>query len=277
VQLRDVTVTPTNDLPVYIDNATLAGGVARVLASPLNLGVRLSNNLIETPRCGRLRPQTNACDPTPVTRVRDLVDVLGPRRDISLYAASTLGARFPVITAPGFVASCKSVGALDYTKQDVCEPGSSMSDGGFLENSGLLTIHDLLPAIRTRVASYNARHARKYAIYVVELDNHAQRDADKGEIGSARVGATVLNLTSARNFIEGYARESVVEYVGSDCFLRVHPSVSAAGSAPTGWLLSDDAERGLAQSLLSTPVPPATVAKLVKWIDGTTTKRSCVP
>jgi hypothetical protein len=277
VRLRDVTVTPTNDLPVYVDNATLAGGVARVLASPLNLGATLSNNLTDVPRCGRLRARPEPCDPTPVTRVRDLVDVLGPRRDMSLYAASTLGARFPVITAPGFVASCDSAGSLGHAEGDDCEPDSSMSDGGFLENSGLLTIHDLLPDIRQRVTAYNAGHARKYAIYVVELDNHAQRDADTGEIDSARVATTVLNLTSARDFIEGYAREAIVDYVGSDCYLRVHPSISAAGSAPTGWLLSDDAERGLAQSLLSTPVPPATVAKLTTWIDGATTKQSCVP
>ncbi|MDX6524849.1 MAG: hypothetical protein QOI43_360, partial [Gaiellales bacterium] len=148
----------------------------------------------------------------------------------------------------------------------------------FLENSGLLTIRDLLPDIRQRVAGYNHAHpSTPYAIYVVELDNHSRRSADTGEIASARVATTALNLTSARDFIEGYARESVVDFVGSACYLRVHPTVNAAGSAPTGWLLSDDAERGLAQSLSAGSATNPTLQMLVSWIDGANADRSCVP
>jgi hypothetical protein len=268
VPLRSVTVQPDNDLPVYIDNATLAGGVARVLASPLDLAARLTNNADTNHVCGELIASRTLCNTTPVARVRDLANVLGPQRDMPLFDASTLGARFPVITAPGYVASCGSG----------CESSSSMSDGGFLENSGLLTIRDLLPDILQRVAGYNRAHpAARYAIYVVELDNHSRRSADTGEIASARVATTALNLTSARDFIEGYARESVVDFVGSACYVRVHPTVNAAGSAPTGWLLSDDAERGLAQSLASGSATNPTLQMLVSWIDGANADRSCIP
>jgi hypothetical protein len=268
VSLRSVTVRADNDLPVYIDNATLAGGVARVLASPLDLAARLTNNADTNHVCGELVASTTLCNPTPVARVRDLANVLGPARDMPLFDAATLGARFPVITAPGYVASCGSG----------CESSSSMSDGGFLENSGLLTIRDLLPDIRQRVAGYNHAHpSTPYAIYVVELDNHSRRSADTGEIASARVATTALNLTSARDFIEGYARESVVDFAGSACYLRVHPTVNAAGSAPTGWLLSDDAERGLAQSLSAGSATNPTLQMLVSWIDGANADRSCVP
>ena len=159
-----------------------------------------------------------------------------------------------------------------------------MSDGGFLENSGLLTLREILPLVSRRLAAENAKLAQEspeaapYTLYVVELDNHARKITDTGEIQSkGGAGATLLNLTSARDFIEGYARESVINFVGSGCFLRVHPTASAAATAPTGWLLSDDAESGLAQSLQA-PSPTYTdVRQLVRWMDGSSTNAECTP
>jgi hypothetical protein len=292
VSLRSVVPTTTNSLPAFIDNATLAGGVARVIVSPLELAPHLTNNAEARQICGTMR-RDPTCRVPPVTRARDLVDVLGAGRDMPLLAAATLGARFPIITAPGYVASCGNPGTMDSPPESRCdEPSSSMSDGGFLENTGLLTIREMLPLISQRIAEENAKIAEQnaeipaenaedraapYALYVVELDNHARKATDTGEIKSARVATTVLNLTSARDFIEGYARESVINYVGSDCYLRVHPTASAAGSAPTGWLLSDDAESGLAQSLQSPSPTYKTVQTLVQWIDGTHEDGACVP
>jgi hypothetical protein len=284
VALRSVTPTKANDLPVFIDNSTLAGGVARVVISPLELALHLTNNAEGRRNCGAMQ-QEPVCTLPPVARARDLVDVLGEDRDMPLMAAATLGARFPVITAPGYVASCSDRGAWGFTPQKRCdEPSSSMSDGGFLENSGLLTIREMLPLVSRRLAAENAKLAQEspeaapYTLYVVELDNHARKITDTGEIKSkGGAGATLLNLTSARDFIEGYARESVINFVGSACYLRVHPTASAAGNAPTGWLLSDDAESGLAQSLQAPSTTYADVRQLVRWMDGTNTNAECTP
>jgi hypothetical protein len=284
VPLRSVMPTRSNDLPAYVDNATLAGGVARVVVSPLELALHLTNNAEVRPSCGTMRSEP-ACILPPVARARDLVDVLGDHRDLPLMAAATLGARFPIITAPGYVASCDEPGAWLHAPATHCdEPRSSMSDGGFLENTGLLTIREVLPLISRRLAAENAKRAQErpeaapYTLYVVELDNHARKLTDKGEIRSeGGAGTTLLNLTSARDFIEGYARESVINFVGSGCYLRVHPTASAAGNAPTGWLLSDDAESGLAQSLQAPSPTYADVLKLVRWMDGTGTNAECAP
>ena len=52
-----------------------------------------------------------------------------------------------------------------------------MSDGGFLENTGLLTIREVLPLISRRLAAENAKRAQEspeaapYTLYVVELDS----------------------------------------------------------------------------------------------------------
>ena len=284
VPLRSVMPTRSNDLPAYVDNATLAGGVARVVVSPLELALHLTNNAEVRPSCGTMRSEP-ACILPPVARARDLVDVLGDHRDLPLMAAATLGARFPIITAPGYVASCDEPGAWLHDAATHCdEPRSSMSDGGFLENTGLLTIREVLPLISRRLAAENAKRAQEspeaapYTLYVVELDNHARKLTDKGEIRSeGGAGTTLLNLTSARDFIEGYARESVINFVGSGCYLRVHPTASAAGNAPTGWLLSDDAESGLAQSLQAPSPTYADVLKLVRWMDGTGTNAECAP
>jgi hypothetical protein len=284
VSLRSIMPTQSNDLPAYIDNATLAGGVARVIVSPLELALHLTNNAEERPGCGTMRAEP-PCTQPPVARARDLVDVLGDHRDMPLMAAATLGARFPIITAPGYVASCNDPGAWMHEGEARCdEPRSSMSDGGFLENTGLLTIRELLPLISRRLAAENARLAEEgsgaapYTLYVVEFDNHERKQTDKGEIKSGGgAGTTLLNLTSARDFIEGYARESVINFVGSACYLRVHPTASAAGNAPTGWLLSDDAESGLAQSLQAPSPTYADVRKLVRWMDGSGTEAECAP
>ena len=202
-----------------------------------------------------------------------------------LMAAATLGARFPIITAPGYVASCNDAGAWEHDQLIGCdEPHSSMSDGGFLENTGLLTIREMLPLVVRRIAAENRKLAQEnskaapFTLYVVELDNHARKLTDKGEIKSGGgAGTTLLNITSARDFIEGYARESVINFVGSACFLRVHPTASAAGNAPTGWLLSDDAESGLAQSIQAPSPTYEDVERLVRWMDGTGTNADCTP
>ena len=284
VSLRSVTPTKSNHLPVYIDNATLAGGVARVVVSPLELALHLTNNPEGRTNCGTMRSEP-VCTLPPVARARDLVDVLGDNRDMPLMAAATLGARFPIITAPGYVASCNDAGAWEHDQLIGCdEPHSSMSDGGFLENTGLLTIREMLPLVVRRIAAENRKLAQEnskaapFTLYVVELDNHARKLTDKGEIKSGGgAGTTLLNLTSARDFIEGYARESVINFVGSACFLRVHPTASAAGNAPTGWLLSDDAESGLAQSIQAPSPTYKDVERLVRWMDGTGTNADCTP
>jgi hypothetical protein len=284
VSLRSVTPTQSNHLPVYIDNATLAGGVARVVVSPLELALHLTNNAEGRTTCGSMRSEP-VCTLPPVARARDLLDVLGDNRDMPLMAAATLGARFPIITAPGYVASCNDAGAWEHDQLIGCdEPHSSMSDGGFLENTGLLTIREMLPLVVRRIAAENRNlaleesKAAPFTLYVIELDNHARKLTDRGEIKSAGgAGTTVLNLTSARDFIEGYARESVINFVGSGCFLRMHPTASAAGNAPTGWLLSDDAESGLAQSLQAPSSTSEDVARLVRLMDGTDTNVDCTP
>jgi hypothetical protein len=142
----------------------------------------------------------------------------------------------------------------------------------------------MLPLVVRRIAAENRKLAQEnsnaapFTLYVVELDNHARKLTDKGEIKSGGgAGTTLLNLTSARDFIEGYARESVINFVGSGCFLRVHPTASAAGNAPTGWLLSDDAESGLAQSIQEPSPTYKDVDRLVRWMDGTGTNADCTP
>ena len=200
VSLRSVTPTKSNHLPVYIDNATLAGGVARVVVSPLELALHLTNNPEGRTNCGTMRSEP-VCTLPPVARARDLVDVLGDNRDMPLMAAATLGARFPIITAPGYVASCNDAGAWEHDQLIGCdEPHSSMSDGGFLENTGLLTIREMLPLVVRRIAAENRKLAQEnskaapFTLYVVELDNHARKLTDKGEIKSGGgAGTTLLN------------------------------------------------------------------------------------
>jgi hypothetical protein len=295
MSLRAAVVTKTNDLPVYVDNATLAGGVARVLVSPLRLTQGLTNNTDTVERCGAMLVQAtlHPCDLVPAKRERDLVQVLGPNRDMPILSAATLGARFPVITAPGYVKSCSGAGTLDHDSSTTCDSSSSMSDGGFLENTGLMTITDVLPDIYERVAYYNRHHSTRYAIYVVELDNHARAEASSGQINSATAATTVVNITNAMNFIEGYARESVINYVGSACYDRIYPRTDPAAGAPTGWLLSDEAERGLARSLDSQAwkyakkrngaetkkkiYANAPLRTFVRWVDGITEDPRCVP
>ena len=93
----------------------------------------------------------------------------------------------------------------------------------------------------------------------------------------SQVKAEPMLYHRAPAFIEGYARESVINFVGSACFLRVHPTASAAGNAPTGWLLSDDAESGLAQSIQAPSPTYEDVERLVRWMDGTGTNADCTP
>ena len=57
VPLRSVMPTRSNDLPAYVDNATLALEVARVVVSPLELALHLTNNAEVRPSCGTMRSE----------------------------------------------------------------------------------------------------------------------------------------------------------------------------------------------------------------------------
>jgi hypothetical protein len=92
----------------------------------------------------------------------DLVDNLDPHRDVPLFSAAFLSARFPLVS---------SAGRIDGT---VVSGGQILNivDGGYGENSGTAQVAELWHQLGPLVTAYNAEHTRHPVLPVlVQINN----------------------------------------------------------------------------------------------------------
>jgi hypothetical protein len=275
--------------PLLVINATANGGHERVNVSAANLSAWPSPE-----DAGATRP-----DPTPLAGSRDAVDLLCSASDLRVSTAALLGARFPYVSPSGRLSGSSCADGRSAVATPCGAPcATSMVDGGYADNTGLLTIDTLWPALRRLVVAHNAvPGAVELAPVIVEIDNHYQAP---GALLSGRTKTsfeTVVPPATAfgvHGFIEGYAREQALHLAGRDCVLTLSPALHPGLTAPLGWALSDATREELRQALTrATPtwaaagVPHATLVaalrRLQQWLSAPHDRsaaaelRACVP
>ena len=131
-------------VPVLVFNTTAAGASFGELVSAVKFGHnRLSRDGDpNVPATEGVRPTADA-DILPLSGQLEAVDLLCGEDDLKLSTASVLSARFPIVTPSGRLeGKCGETAGMTSGMHYVCTDGCDMRmvDGGYLDNSGLLTL-----------------------------------------------------------------------------------------------------------------------------------------
>jgi hypothetical protein len=228
-------------VPLLVFNSTLPGGGSAVVTSAAKLG-QSRVNLSATER-GR---GTSVMDTLPLGAL-ETIDLLCNEKDIRISTAAFLSARFPLVSPSGRLAgSCDEMpGSEDpIVFSKACNDESrpcvmSMVDGGYLDNSGLLTTVALLPEIKRLVGEYNEKNTTDIALYVVDIDN-AYKSADSSRVNPGQTTETLVPLSTlmVRGAVERFAHTRVVRSINQHCLLPIAPALHPGLLAPLGWSLS---------------------------------------
>ncbi len=186
--------------------------------------------------------------------VEDALDARCTDGDVSWLSASFLSARFPLVTPSGRV---------------VCA-GRSVVDGGYLENTGLGSIAELLPAVARRVETINATADAngwpRVRIVVLELSNSPGARADPLSPNAAETPLTgpreaLLSLVGLPTYPTRIARDDLRTATQAACaasprvdvaLLTVKPPLAPGWKAPVGWRLSRASRSELESALAAT-------------------------
>jgi hypothetical protein len=255
-------------LPVTVFNGARDGADARVLLSPFSLA--------------SARPHAGCGAPAgegPVTGALDGDDVLG-RTDVPLVTAAVLSARFPVVAPAG------RLGRGDEKPREKCNvpgvlPPIRVRDGGYIENTGMLTLSELVPAIETDVAAWKRAHPDRKGLHVqliaLSIDDDPTVLAGEPQIKETRGPSFGIATRAGPAYLSEYARDRLTScQYPSVTYARISPPPHIGAHAATGWELSRAArEHDLAGALKSGPAHDALV-QVRGWLDGVRSDR-CDP
>lgn len=221
--------------PVTVFNAAQDGASRRVLLSRVNLAPL---------------PQRYGCSPpgrTPesVNTAIDAHDVLPPGVDLPLVTAALISARFPVLEPAAQLGNPK---AADPTCEHPAPRSVLARDGGYIENTGLLTIVELLPAITGEITRWQADKTEphrdvKVRVIVLSIDDDPV-EKNGVDIGGGARGAFGVGRKAGTGFLTAGAREALDRCAvpGVSAF-RVSPPRRVGAKAATGWEISDTTRR----------------------------------
>lgn len=209
--------------------------------------------------------------PEPLGQVAEVSNMLCARHDIRISTAAVLGARFPLVSPAGRIyGNCQTTPGHRIDPDDYktpCATGDTfcttqMVDGGYVDNSGLLTLVELWPRLLRAVKEQNAK-TPKYPIapVIVEIDNHYQ-DEVAFRAPPREEPETVIPvkaLLGNRAALEEHARSFFVNGLPSTCFVTIRPQVHPGLTAPLGWALSPATRTELSEAL-TRPAPSASGA-----------------
>ena len=239
-------------VPLLVFNSTLPGGRSAVVTSAAKLGqIRVSLSLTKRSR------GTSLADSLPLGAL-ETIDLMCTDKDIKISTAAFLSARFPVVSPSGRVAgSCDAMPGLQdeivFTKicRDENDPcAMSMVDGGYLDNSGMLTMTSLLPEIKRLVAGYNTGPGPDVALFVVDIDS-AYKTFDPSRVNPGQSAETFIPLSTAmvRGAVERFAKARAIRSLNQHCFFPITPALHPGLLAPLGWSLSSTTKDELHRAL----------------------------
>ncbi len=230
-------------VPLLLFNTTMAGGQFGAVTSAAKLG-QTRVNLEAT---GGVRPDGET-DAYPLSGYLETIDLLCNDQDLSISTAAMLSARFPLVSPSGRVQGhCPELettsgepvtfdGQCDQP-QDEC--AMTLVDGGYLDNSGLLTLSSLLPEVRRLVDRHNADERADIALVVLDIDS-AYQAAIEQRTNPEASSETFIPLTTlmVRGAVERFARSRVLRSLPRSCLKTYAPAAHPGLQAPLGWSLS---------------------------------------
>jgi hypothetical protein len=225
-------------VPLLVFNSTQVGGKFSVVTSAAKLGAQK----LDLDESERARPTLDD-EPLPLGGALETVDLLCIDGDLKLSTAAMLSARFPLVSPSGRLSGrCGQSPDEQRFKYKDCvskQCAMYMVDGGYFDNSGLLTLSGLTGQLKRLVSDYNATHARRIAPFVVDIDSSYQaRDPKFTDPGQIAESTAPLQTWGVRGAVERWARGRIYATFPRRCAVTIAPAVQPALMAPLGWSLS---------------------------------------
>jgi hypothetical protein len=234
--------------PVTVFNGAVDGADGRVLISPAALAPpRLDD--CPTPWTGE--PGAGSLDAhdllnalkeeSPAAGEPSVFKPQRPYKDIPLVTAAVLSARFPVVAPAARVGRGKAKKGKRGCRPDTL-PSERVRDGGYVENSGLLTITELLPAIQAGVR--DIAPDRDVPIVIVSADDDPVVTAGDPDLSRAAEASFGVKARSGPGYFTRLARDRLesCQYRGIH-YARISPTPHVGAQAATGWEVSATARR----------------------------------
>ncbi|HEV2755978.1 MAG TPA: hypothetical protein VG318_09410 [Actinomycetota bacterium] len=171
-------------------------------------------------------------------------DACGPARyDVPITTGALLSARFPVVSPAGSLTRCV----------DGEETDTDVVDGGYYENSGLLTLLQLWEGLEEYVADYNeATPEAPVEPWFLVADNHYRALAKRTPPGRPIQLLAPLEAKSQDVLSQTMLEQAAVwsmRTAGVPRFARLAPTVNPGVEAPLGWVLSSASRENLDRQL----------------------------
>jgi hypothetical protein len=282
-------------VPAIVLNASSVTDGCRVLISNVGTLVASSGAQCDA-RPHAARPVSAAIDPLPGLCRRDLEKIRGPEdKDDELLCAKSIGssryglravtaallsARFPFVTPSGAL-----VRRIDQGPRDAV---TYVVDGGYYENSGLLTLLQMWQSLEPWVRAYNETPGigSRIAPWIVVADNHYRNTAQKDAARRPReLGVPLRTLANDSEILSPGALEQMAAVAITrpapvscerpetasgqdeasavqckvrdknpksqydDCLVVISPSREPSVAAPLGWVLSETSRFDLQRQL----------------------------
>lgn len=184
---------------------------------------------------------TGAADPLVHLAGRPGPDGCSADRDIRITTAALLSARFPLVSSSGAIFQCN---------RGRSSPVIYAVDGGYYENTGMLTIQQIWEELKSHVALHNEKPGGVQVIpWIVVLDNHYQLVEFKTSRRPKETIAPFRTLGNGRLLFGPGALLQSVEYeirrFNAACpkaeggVVVVRPDGQPLIAAPLGWSLSE--------------------------------------
>jgi hypothetical protein len=265
----------TRPVPLTVFNSAVSGSLGRTVSSPVDLA---SLSLLRDP----CRPVQRTFDGALPGAIDDW-DMLGkregsfePDEDLALTSAALLSARFPVVDPVGRLGDADSSQpkppdnrCLDSGVQTL--PALYLRDGGYVENSGLLTIAELAPAIERAVRGWSGDHAGAPPVrtWVLSIDDDATNLDAVGQVSSERPGPTSIGTRAGDVTLTVMARDALaLGEAGVACSMRISPPPRIGAHASTGWELSVTVRLHDLLAATTTPTNARRIGDVRTFLDG---------
>lgn len=241
----------TTPNPATVFNSALSGSRGRVLVSPFDLAPK---SIIDE-RCLPV-----ALNPSEVvTDAVDAQDMLAEyertRFDFDVTTAALLSGRFPIVDPPARIGTASTVepkpddDAPCLSKAATRLPAVFVRDGGYVENSGLLTIVQLLPAIQRGIDDWQTAYVKAHpgvekapdvVVWTVSVDDDPIDLANPVKAKAERPApSSIAKRAGPDNTLTALAREALLLRTAPvACYLRISPDPRIGAHAATGWALS---------------------------------------
>lgn len=182
-------------------------------------------------------PETGTIDAFDGLRARGSADCGETEVDVPITTGALLSARFPFVSPSGVLDRCIE------TESSHEAVSTYVVDGGYYENSGLLTLLQLWDGLDDEVAEYNAGDpANPVEPWFVLVDNHYRATAKKVPPGSPMELLVPLEGSRQKVLTQTMLEQAAIwemgEGGGEPRYVYLAPTVRPGVEAPLGWVLS---------------------------------------